>query len=108
MRHYGLLWLILAVSVLVAGCSQGDPSSSRLSAGQKVIAVPHGSDSEPIYIHDASNNLFTFVNPGTNLLVISDDDKRDWDSRPVLVRVEEGEYQGVTGKPPRWNLRPIK
>lgn len=125
MRRFGL-----AVALVVAGCSGSDPQTSRFKTGAYALAVeradlPSDAIRAPIpllvspedqdaweKIRENSDRPFSVVPPiavGTRVLVVEDPDKgEDNPMRQVVVKVEDGEFAGKSGKMMRWSLRPVK
>lgn len=116
MRHLALAFLIV-----LAGCSKGDPETSRLGSGRFALVVRKSGQPDvvglgsgiplmqPLDPDDDGPIDWPRLEPGTKLLVMKDEGKgEDNPSRLVDVRVEDGRHQGQVGKFVRGCLRPVE
>jgi hypothetical protein len=99
-------WALAALAL--AGCS--DPETSRLAIGSKAMVIGHkvegtrdGGDTA-----DIEGMIYPWVDDGTPVKVVGDDDKpgERQGIRKVRVRILEGPLKERTGTITRWSLRP--
>jgi hypothetical protein len=107
--------LLVLAAILPIGCGS-DPASSRLKAGQEVMAYGLSAGDQTITFEsrDASTSLgITGVNVGSRLRVVADevpDNKEMGDHaeyRKVTVLVLEGPEKNASGTVTRKAIRPI-
>lgn len=112
--------ILLILSLLsLAGCSKGDPETSRLRAGQECLAAdrevpPAGFEKGAIPLirpepRPASPLDWPVIAVGTRVLVVKDEDKgEDNPLRGVVVKVRDGDHAEMSGIMMRWSLRPVE
>jgi hypothetical protein len=110
------LSMVLAAAIL-AGCGNADPETARLATGAHALAVLRDGEPTkyeqiiPIWL-DAEGEDPVFgpnIGVGTRILVVKDAEKgEDNPMRMVVVKVEDGEQAGKSGKMVRWSLRASK
>lgn len=105
MKKFNIGWITVGIS-LMAGC--GDPETSRLPVGRKVIGISHDRKYDTLWLSKSSNGLMPGLTQGTHMTVVDDQDKPEDGQgiRDVKVHVEDGEFKGVSGVLTRWDLRP--
>ena len=94
-------WAFLGI--LAAGC--GDPSSSRLEPGAKVVVVDPASKYIVLGDSDRRSEPFPSLPQGSDAVVVSDSDEGH-DTRRVRVAIKGGQFDGISGTVERKVLKP--
>jgi hypothetical protein len=108
MRGFSIIVGGLLLAAALPGC--GDPEESRLAVGSKAMVIGHkvegtrqGGDTA-----DIEGMIYPWVDDGTLVKVVGDDDDQEhgWKTRKVRVRILDGPLKERTGTITRWSLRP--
>lgn len=105
MKVLNICLVTLGIS-LIQGC--GNPETSRLSVGQKVMGVCHDRKYDYLLLEKSGDQIWPRLVLGTHMTVVDDEDKPEDTQgiRDVKVHIEDGEHRGKTGVLTRWDLRP--
>ena len=117
MSPHRLVLSVFVSAVLSVGCDQSppvkvDPSSARLSLGDRVLLYDDSADSVFAMLSPRGGrgqDEICFPTVGTPATVIDDGNTPDrHGQRDVKLRIESGEFADRVGTVSRKNLRPIQ
>lgn len=99
MRRFAAVILLAAV-----GCG-GNPEKDRLAAGSRATLYNEKGDSVLV-----GKNVDNFVDAGTEVMIVADEDQPGDESalRKVRINIKEGPYRGIGGRVERYKLRPAR